>query len=98
MIKLLNILSEIKVNNPTKWKISNFLNDEEFKKDWEELREEYGEDVADAIYIVDSLRNGTNYITQMEFEKQVSNNNILWSGTFNELINFLISKGVIEQL
>lgn len=97
MIKLLNILSEIKVNKPTKWKISSFF-DEDLEKDWEELREEYGEDVADAIYIVDSLRNGTNYITQMEFEKQVSNNNILWSGTFNELINFLISKGVIEQL
>ena len=43
MIKLLNILSEIKVNKPTKWKISSFF-DEDLEKDWEELKEEYGED------------------------------------------------------
>lgn len=87
-----NGVNEIKVNNPIRYKIADWVG--EFGGDWDLNRMEYGEDTADAITLVlDFKGEDKNFIAREELQKSIDEE--MWGGTLDELITFLIEQGVL---
>lgn len=101
MIKLIKLL-ELNINNSRSYKLCDWVNqDSVVDADWDTLKEEFGEDTADAIVIATGeLDLVGKPFTKKDIElqsKKMDDFNDMWGGTIDELITYLLKHNIICQ-
>jgi hypothetical protein len=95
MIKLINVLNEMRINFPDD-KIY-YLNPE-FEKwldqDWDDIRYDFDEDTSDAIYLFKVASRDNKTLRKREAYKFIKEKDY-WEGNVDSFIEFLLNYGVI---
>jgi len=97
IFKLRNfLLSEIKINNPLK-EYEKSLNTLEYNdKDYDELMDTFGEDIADHIYMIQDL---DKFFTKKELEEYLNSEwNGSYGGSVDDFIKFLLKYHIVNKL
>lgn len=97
MIKILDILNELEINNPLGYKIKDWV-EEYWGMAYDEVRGEIGEDEADAIYMAHTIINDINESFTKQTIQTFLNDNPEWGFTVDGFLEFLLRYDVIEKL
>ncbi len=100
MIKLTQLINELGINKP--YRLCGWVDKSEIKHaDWDVLRQNFDEDVADAIVIATGELNlSLKPFTKQDIEKrfrEIEDLKDMWGGTIDELIQYLLKNNVICQ-
>lgn len=97
MIKLTSILQEIEIKNYKVYKLTNLAKDW-IKSDYNEIRNDLGEDMADAIIMADWVSKDNKTIREIDVISFIKNDDDnVWKGDYKSYIDFLFRYGVIEE-
>jgi len=92
-------INEYKIINPNqKYHIQDWVKSW-VEQDYEDIKDEYGEDVADAIYMLSMIRkDNNNYVTDQELTNFVEPGGDWDNWSKDSLLNFLLMLNVIKAI
>lgn len=101
MIKLTQLISELQVNNPNRYKVCDWVKNIFKNIDWDVVQGNASEDEYDSLVILSELNfEDKEHFTKQDIRKKFELNNDLndmWGGSIDELIQHLLVNKVICQ-